>query len=145
MNKGLAVGLLYTSFFLASCQDEDTISLPPNTQEKPSTEDPSFVESTWIISKVQTINLIIPPEFVTDTLKFINSTELTYNGIQCEYSFYPSGDLWYFELKQTPRFIGSINTFINREPINYGKINQQEFVNVYIRNQKWLVWMEKNN
>lgn len=145
MNKGFAFGLLYNLFFLASCQDEDTIRPIPNTQEKPINADPSFDGSTWIISKVQTLNLSTPPEIVTDTLKFISSKELTYNGVQCEYTFNPSGDLWYFELKQTPRFIGSINTFINREPINYGKINQQEFVNVYIRNQKWLIWMEKNN
>jgi hypothetical protein len=48
-------------------------------------------------------------------------------------------------LKQTPRFVGSINTFLSEGPINYGEILQQEFVNVYIRNQKWSVWMKKIN
>lgn len=145
MSKGFTIVLLVTACWLTSCQDEEPIIPPTVIQEKPLAADPSFSESTWVISKVQTLNLSTPPEFFTDTLKFISSTELTYNGVQCEYEFYPSGDLWYFELKQTPRFIGDINSFINREPINYGKIHQQEFVNVYNRNQKWLVWLEKNN
>jgi hypothetical protein len=88
---------------------------------------------------------VTDPELVTDTLRFINNTELKYNGVSCEYSFYPSGYLWYFELKQTPRFVGSINAFLSEGPINYGEILQQEFVNVYNRNQKWLVWMKKVN
>ena len=133
--------------FMTSCQKEDSIDPPTYNQinQPPTTDIPKFAGSTWVIYKFQTLNLITQPETVFDTLNFVNNTELTYNGIQCEYSFYPSGYLWYFELKQTPRFVGSINTFISEGPINYGEILQQEFVNVYNRNQKWLVWMKKVN
>ena len=133
--------------FMTSCQKEDPIDPPTYNQinQPPTTDIPKFAGSTWVIYKFQTLNLITQPETVFDTLNFVNNTELTYNGIQCEYSFYPSGYLWYFELKQTPRFVGSINAFLSEGPINYGEILQQEFVNVYNRNQKWSVWMKKIN
>jgi hypothetical protein len=96
-----------------------------------------------VIYKFQSLNFITEPELVSDTLMFVNNSELFYNGIQCEYSFYPSGYLWYFELKQTPRFVGSVNSFVSEGPINYGELLQQEFINVYNRNQKWIIWMRK--
>ena len=105
-------------------------------------EETSRVLTSWPLfwsspsSKTRILKLIVD---------IVNNTELTYNNIACEYAFYPSGYLWYFELKQTPRFVGSINAFLSEGPINYGEILQQEFTNVYIRNQKWSVWMKKIN
>jgi hypothetical protein len=132
---------------MTSCQKEEPIEPPTYNQidQPPTTDIPKFAGSTWVIYKFQTLNLFTQPEIVFDTLRFVNNTELTYNNITCEYSFYPSGYLWYFELKQTPRFVGSINTFLSEGPINYGEILQQEFVNVYNRNQKWSIWMKKIN
>jgi hypothetical protein len=132
---------------MTSCQKEEPIEPPTYNQidQPPTTDIPKFAGSTWVIYKFQTLNLVTQPEIVFDTLRFVNNTELTYNNIACEYSFYPSGYLWYFELKQTPRFVGSINAFLSEGPINYGEILQQEFTNVYIRNQKWSVWMKKIN
>jgi hypothetical protein len=131
--------------FLTSCQKEDPIEPPTYKQitQPPTTDIPKFAGSTWVIYKFQTLNLITQPELVSDTLKFISNNNFTYNGIECEYSFYPSGYLWYFELKQTPRFVGSINSFVSEGPINYGELLQQEFINVYNRNQKWIIWMRK--
>lgn len=145
MNKVFAIVLLAAAFWLTSCQEEEPINPPTYNQSKPQIGTPSFAGSTWLIYKFQTLNLITQPEIVTDTLKFSNNSELTYNSVECEYAFYPSGYLWYFELKQTPRFVGNINSFVSEAPVNYGEILQQEFVNVYNRNQKWLVWMKKIN
>ena len=131
--------------FMTSCQKEDPIEPPTYNQinQPPTSDIPKFAGSTWVIYKFQTLYFVTDPELVSDTLEFVNNTELTYNGVPCEYSFYPSGYLWYFELKQTPRFVGSINAFISEGPVNYGELLQQEFTNVYNRNQKWLVWMKK--
>jgi len=147
MVKKFIVILSVVLGFMTSCQKEEPIEPPTYNQinQPPTTDIPNFAGSTWVIYKFQTLNIITQPEIVFDTLRFVNNTELTYNNITCEYSFYPSGYLWYFELKQTPRFVGSINAFLSEEPINYGEILQQEFVNVYNRNQKWLVWMKKVN
>lgn len=133
--------------FMTSCQKEDPIDPPTYNQinQPPTTDIPKFAGSTWVIYKFQPLYFVTDPELVTDTLRFINDTELKYNGVSREYSFYPSGYLWYFELKQTPRFIGSINAFLSEGPINYGEILAQEYTNVYNRNQKWLVWMKKVN
>ena len=142
--KWTVVALLVILGFMTSCQKEEPIEpLTPYNQTNPPMGDPSFVGSTWVIYKFQTLYFVTSPELVSDTLKFINNTELTYNGIPCEYSFYQSGWLWYFELKQTPRFVGNINSYISESPVNYGEILSQEFTNVYNRNQKWLVWMKK--
>lgn len=147
MVKKFIVILSVVLGFMTSCQKEEPIEPPTYNQinQPPTTDIPKFAGSTWVIYKFQTLNLVTQPEIVSDTLRFVNNTELTYNNITCEYSFYPSGYLWYFELKQTPRFVGSINAFLSEGPINYGEILQQEFVNVYNRNQKWLVWMKKVN
>jgi hypothetical protein len=147
MVKKFIVILSVVLGFMTSCQKEEPIEPPTYNQidQPPTTDIPKFAGSTWVIYKFQTLNIITQPEIVFDTLRFVNNTELTYNNITCEYSFYPSGYLWYFELKQTPRFVGSINAFLSEGPINYGEILQQEFVNVYNRNQKWLVWMKKVN
>ena len=147
MVKKFIVILSVVLGFMTSCQKEEPIEPPTYNQiDQPPTNDiPKFAGSTWVIYKFQTLYFVTDPELVTDTLRFINNTELKYNGVSCEYSFYPSGYLWYFELKQTPRFVGSINAFLSEGPINYGEILQQEFVNVYNRNQKWLVWMKKVN
>ena len=147
MVKKFIVILSVVLGFMTSCQKEEPIEPPTYNQinQPPTTDIPKFAGSTWVIYKFQTLNVITQPEIVSDTLRFVNNTELTYNNIACEYVFYPSGYLWYFELKQTPRFVGSINAFLSEGPINYGEILQQEFVNVYNRNQKWLVWMKKVN
>ena len=89
---------------MTSCQKEEPIEPPTYNQiDQPPTNDiPKFVGSTWVIYKFQTLNLVTQPEIVSDTLRFVNNTELTYNNISCEYVFYPSGYLWYFELKQMP-------------------------------------------
>ena len=142
--KRTVIVLLVILSFMTSCEKEEPIEPPTTyTQTNKPISDPNFIGSTWVIYKLQTLNLITQPELVTDTLKFTGYSELLYNGVQCEYSFYPSGYLWYFELRQTPRFVGNINSFISEAPVNYGEILQQEFVNVYNRNQKWLVWMKK--
>ena len=143
--KNLIVILSLILGLLTSCQKEDPIEPPTHNQinQPPTTDVPSFVNTTWVIYKFQTLNLVTQPELVSDTLKFIGNTELMYNGVECEYSFYPSGYLWYFELKQTPRFVGSINSFVSEGPINYGELLQQEFTNVFNRNQKWTIWMKR--
>jgi len=143
--KRLIVILSVLSFFMTSCQKEEPIDPPTYNQinQPPTQNIPSFVGTTWTIYKFQALYITMEPELVTDTLRFINNTKLIYNGVECEYSFYPSGYLWYLSLKQTPRFIGDIDAFVSEGPINYGELLQQEFINVYNRNQKWIVWMKK--
>jgi hypothetical protein len=143
--KKLIVILSGLLFFMTSCQKEEPIEPPTYNQiiQPPTTDVPSFVNTTWVITKIQTLNLLTEPDIVSDTLKFIGNNNLTYNGVESEYSFYPSGFLWYLELKQTPRFVGSINSFVSEGPINYGELIQQEFTNVYNRNQKWTIWMRR--
>ena len=143
--KNVIFILLLILGLMTSCQEKDPIEPPIYKQitQPPTSDIPSFVNTTWVIYKFQSLNFITEPELVSDTLMFVNNSELFYNGIQCEYSFYPSGYLWYFELKQTPRFVGSVNSFVSEGPINYGELLQQEFINVYNRNQKWIIWMRK--
>lgn len=142
--KKLIVILSGLLFLMTSCQKEDPIEPPTYKQitQPPTSDIPSLTNTTWVLYKFQTLNVITQPELVSDTLKFIGNSELIYNGIECEYSFYPSGNLWYIELKETPRF-GGINSFVSEGPINYGELLQQEFINVYNRNQKWIIWMRK--
>ena len=143
--KNVIVILSLILGLMTSCQEKDPIEPPIYKQitQPPTSDIPSFVNTTWVIYKFQSLNFITEPELVSDTLKFVGNSELLYNGIECEYSFYPSGFLWYLELKQTPRFVGSINSFVSEGTINYGELLQQEFTNVYIRNQKWSVWMRR--
>jgi hypothetical protein len=143
--KNVIVILSLILGLMTSCQEKDPIEPPIYKQitQPPTSDIPSFVNTTWVIYKLQSLNFITEPELVSDTLMFVNNSELFYNGIQCEYSFYPSGYLWYFELKQTPRFVGSVNSFVSEGPVNYGELLQQEFINVYNRNQKWIIWMRK--
>jgi hypothetical protein len=131
--------------FLTSCQKEEPIEPPTykKINQPPTSNIPSFANTTWVLYKFQSPNVIVQPELVSDTLKFVGNSDLFYNGVKCEYSFYPSGNLWYIELKETPRFVGSVNSFVSEEPINYGELLQQEFINVYNRNQKWIIWMRK--
>ena len=131
--------------FLTSCQKEEPIEPPAykKINQPPTSNIPSFANTTWVLYKFQLKldNVITQPELVSDTLKFVGNSELFYNGLKCEYSFYPSGNSWYIELKDTPTFFGSINSSVSEGAINYGELIQ--VFNNMDTNQKWIIWMRK--
>ena len=131
--------------FMTSCQKEEPIKPPTYNQinQPPVTPVLSFSGTKWELYKYNFFGQLSDYEYTSDTLVFISNTEMTYQGVLCEYSFKPSSLNYNLTFTEIPKF-GTISGFMSGSVVSYGKIEFQRFKNIFT-SQEWVIFIRKIN